>query len=40
MWERLGFYTMVGILLLYTIDTEHGGLGLADDLEQTGDRGG
>jgi dipeptide/tripeptide permease len=28
MWERLGFYTMVGILLLYTIDTETGGLGL------------
>jgi len=29
MWERLGFYTMVGILLLYTIDTESGGLGLS-----------
>ncbi len=28
MWERLGFYTMVGILLLYTIDRESGGLGL------------
>jgi dipeptide/tripeptide permease len=29
MWERLAFYTMVGILLLYTIDTESGGLGLS-----------
>ena len=29
MWERLAFYTMVGILLLYTIDTEKGGLGLS-----------
>ena len=28
MWERLAFYTMVGVLLLYTIDTESGGLGL------------
>ncbi|MCU0302487.1 MAG: oligopeptide:H+ symporter [Thermoanaerobaculales bacterium] len=28
MWERLAFYTMVGILLLYTIDAEQGGLGL------------
>ncbi len=28
MWERLGFYTMVGILLLYTINTDSGGLGL------------
>jgi len=28
MWERLAFYTMVGILLLYTIDAERGGLGL------------
>ena len=28
MWERLAFYTMVGILLLYTTDTERGGLGL------------
>lgn len=27
MWERLAFYTMVGILLLYTIDKESGGLG-------------
>ena len=27
MWERLAFYTMVGILLLYTIDAERGGLG-------------
>jgi len=29
MWERLAFYTMVGILLLYTIDNEDGGLGLS-----------
>jgi dipeptide/tripeptide permease len=28
MWERLAFYTMVGILLLYTLDAERGGLGL------------
>lgn len=28
MWERLAFYTMVGILFLYTIDIESGGLGL------------
>lgn len=28
MWERLAFYTMVGVLLLYTLDTERGGLGL------------
>ena len=28
MWERLAFYTMVGILLLYATDTEKGGLGL------------
>ena len=27
MWERLAFYTMVGILLLYATDTESGGLG-------------
>jgi amino acid/peptide:H+ symporter len=27
MWERLAFYTMVGILLLYATDTETGGLG-------------
>ncbi len=29
MWERLGFYLMLGILLLYTIDTERGGLGFS-----------
>ncbi|RMF76745.1 MAG: MFS transporter [Acidobacteria bacterium] len=29
MWERLAFYTMVGILLLYTTDSERGGLGLS-----------
>ncbi len=28
MWERLAFYTMVGILLLYATDTESGGLGM------------
>jgi amino acid/peptide:H+ symporter len=28
MWERLAFYTMVGILLLYATDAEKGGLGL------------
>ncbi|MFH1843097.1 MAG: peptide MFS transporter [bacterium] len=28
MWERLAFYTMVGILLLYVTDVERGGLGL------------
>jgi amino acid/peptide:H+ symporter len=32
MWERLAFYTMVGILLLYTTDTERGGLGLPSEL--------
>lgn len=26
MWERLAFYTMVGVLLLYATDTEDGGL--------------
>ena len=29
MWERLAFYTMLGILLLYTTDAERGGLGLS-----------
>ncbi|MBL8901283.1 MAG: MFS transporter [Planctomycetes bacterium] len=29
MWERLAFYTMVGILMLYATDTETGGLGLS-----------
>ncbi|GAB4142864.1 MAG: hypothetical protein Fur0037_10200 [Planctomycetota bacterium] len=29
MWERLAFYTMVGILMLYATDTESGGLGLS-----------
>jgi len=28
MWERLAFYTMLGVLLLYVTDTERGGLGL------------
>jgi dipeptide/tripeptide permease len=28
MWERLAFYTMLGILLLYSTDVERGGLGL------------
>ncbi len=29
MWERLGFYLMLGILFLYIIDTERGGLGFS-----------
>jgi dipeptide/tripeptide permease len=29
MWERLGFYLMLGIMLLYSTDTERGGLGLS-----------
>ena len=29
MWERLGFYLMLGILLLYIKDTERGGLALS-----------
>ena len=28
MWERLAFYINIGILLLYCIDTERGGLGM------------
>lgn len=32
MFERLAFYTMVGILLLYTTDSERGGLGLTAGL--------
>lgn len=28
MWERLAFYTMLGVLLLYSTDIERGGLGL------------
>ncbi len=32
MWERLAFYTMVGILLLYATDTETGGLGWSADI--------
>jgi len=28
MWERLAFYLMLGILVLYATDTERGGLGL------------
>lgn len=28
MWERLAFYTMLGVLLLYITDYERGGLGL------------
>ncbi len=30
MWERLGFYMIVGILYLYIIDTERGGLGMSN----------
>lgn len=29
MWERLAFYLMLGILILYAVDTERGGLGLS-----------
>ena len=29
MWERLGFYLMLGILLLYITDSERGGLGFS-----------
>ena len=29
MWERLGFYTMLAVLLLYAIDNETGGLGMS-----------
>jgi dipeptide/tripeptide permease len=32
MWERLAFYTMVGVLLLYATDTESGGLGWSKDV--------
>jgi len=32
MWERLAFYTMVGILLLYCTDAERGGLGLRSEV--------
>ncbi len=32
MWERLGFYLMLGILLLYITDTERGGLGFSTKL--------
>jgi dipeptide/tripeptide permease len=31
MWERLGFYTIVAVLMLYAKDTERGGLGLPAD---------
>ncbi len=30
MWERLGFYLIVGILYLYIIDTERGGFGMSN----------
>jgi len=32
MWERLAFYTMVGVLLLYATDSESGGLGWSKDV--------
>jgi dipeptide/tripeptide permease len=32
MWERLGFYTIVAVLLLYATDTERGGLGWSKDV--------
>jgi dipeptide/tripeptide permease len=31
MWERLGFYTIVAVLMLYAKDTDRGGLGLPAD---------
>tara|TARA_R110002094_G_scaffold202760_1_gene173890 strand:+ start:62 stop:2029 length:1968 start_codon:yes stop_codon:yes gene_type:complete len=31
MWERLAFYTMVGVLLLYATDDENGGLAWSQD---------
>ncbi|MGN6133835.1 MAG: peptide MFS transporter, partial [Aureliella sp.] len=31
MWERFGFYLMLGIFFLYMTDTQKGGLGLASD---------
>jgi len=30
MWERLGFYLMLGILYLYITDSERGGLGMSN----------
>ena len=32
MWERLAFYTMVGLLLLYATDAERGGLALPNEV--------
>ena len=32
MWERLGFYLMLGILFLYITDSERGGLGFSTSL--------
>jgi proton-dependent oligopeptide transporter, POT family len=32
MWERFAYYLMVGILLLYMIDTETGGKGFSQDI--------
>ena len=29
MWERFGYYLMLGIFTLYMIDTQKGGLGLS-----------
>lgn len=34
MWERFGYYLMIGILTLYMIDTEKGGLGMSDSKAQ------
>ena len=34
MWERFGYYLMIGIFVLYMTDAEHGGLALGgSDLE-------
>ena len=30
MWERFGYYLMLGIFVLYMIDVEKGGLAIAD----------
>ena len=34
LWERLAFYLMLGILVLYATDTERGGLGLSVSLAE------
>ena len=34
MWERFAYYLMVGILLLYMIDTKTGGKGFDEKVQQ------